>query len=140
MVSKIKKNFSFLFLFYFFFNIEGNANDTPSSFADLAERLMPSVVNISTSQTVVTKRNPFPGFEFPPGSPFGDMFKEFGTPEKRKAYALGSGFIIDEKGIVITNNHVIKEADSILVIVGDKEYEASIVGTDPLSDLAEIQF
>jgi serine protease Do len=139
MVSKIKKNFSFLFLFYFFFNIEGNANDAPSSFADLAERLMPSVVNISTSQTVVTKRNPFPGFEFPPGSPFGDMFKEFGTPEKRKAYALGSGFIIDEKGIVITNNHVIKEADSILVIVGDKEYEASIVGTDPLSDLAVLQ-
>ena len=59
---------------------------------------MPSVVNISTTQTVVTRSNPFPGFEFPPGSPFGDMFKEFGTPQERQSSALGSGFIIDEKG------------------------------------------
>ena len=116
------------------------SKDVPSSFADLAEKLMPSVVNISTSQTVVTKSNPFPGFEFPPGSPFEDMFKDFGTPQKRKAYALGSGFIIDEKGIVITNNHVIKDADDILVRVnGDKEYEATIIGKDPLSDIAVLQ-
>ena len=54
MAFKNKKFFSFLIFFYFFFNLEVNANDTPSSFADLAERLMPSVVNISTSQTVVT--------------------------------------------------------------------------------------
>ncbi len=117
-----------------------HSNDAPASFADLAEKLMPSVVNISTSQTVVTKSNPFPGFEFPPGSPFEDMFKDFGTPQKRKAYALGSGFIIDEKGIVITNNHVIKDADDILVRVnGDKEYEATIIGKDPLSDIAVLQ-
>ena len=117
-----------------------HSKDAPASFADLAEKLMPSVVNISTSQTVVTKSNPFPGFEFPPGSPFEDMFKDFGTPQKRKAYALGSGFIIDEKGIVITNNHVIKDADDILVRVnGDLEYEATIIGTDPLSDIAVIQ-
>ena len=117
-----------------------HSKDAPASFADLAEKLMPSVVNISTSQTVVTKSNPFPGFEFPPGSPFEDMFKDFGTPQKRKAYALGSGFIIDEKGIVITNNHVIKDADDILVRVnGDKEYEATIVGKDPLSDIAVLQ-
>ena len=81
------------------------AKDAPASFADLAERLMPSVVNISTTTTVTTNTNPFPGFEFPPGSPFEDMFKEFGTPQKRKSAALGSGFIIDEKGTVITNNH-----------------------------------
>ena len=117
-----------------------HSKDAPASFADLAEKLMPSVVNISTSQTVVTKSNPFPGFEFPPGSPFEDMFKDFGTPQKRKAYALGSGFIIDEKGIVITNNHVIKDADDILVRVnGDLEYEATIIGTDPLSDIAVLQ-
>jgi len=117
-----------------------HSKDAPASFADLAEKLMPSVVNISTSQTVVTKSNPFPGFEFPPGSPFEDMFKDFGTPQKRKAYALGSGFIIDEKGIVITNNHVIKDADDILVRVnGNKEYEATIIGTDPLSDIAVLQ-
>jgi len=120
-------------------NFSSNASNTPSSFADLAEKLMPSVVNISTTQTVVTRSNPFP-FEFPPGSPFEDMFKEFGTPQKRKASALGSGFIIDTKGTVITNNHVIKGADDILVRVnGDKEYSAKIIGTDPLSDIAVLQ-
>ena len=61
-----------------------NTQNTPPSFADLAEKLMPSVVNISTTQTVVTRSNPFPGFKFPPGSPFEDMFKEFGTPQKKK--------------------------------------------------------
>ena len=122
-------NFSFL----------TNANDTPASFADLAERLMPSVVNISTTQTVVTNVNPFP-FEFPPGSPFEDMFKDFGTPQKRKAYALGSGFIIDKSGLVVTNNHVIKDAEDILVrIEGLKEYEAEVIGSDPLSDLAVLK-
>ena len=115
------------------------ASSTPPSFADLAERLMPSVVNISTTQTVVTNVNPFP-FEFPPGSPFEDMFKDFGTPQKRKAYALGSGFIIDSKGIVVTNNHVIKGAEDILVrIEGGKEYEAEVIGSDPLSDIAVLQ-
>ena len=115
------------------------AQEIPSSFADLAEKLIPSVVNISTTQTVTTNRNPFP-FQFPPGSPFEDMFKEFGTPETRKASALGSGFIIDSKGIVITNNHVIKGAEDILVRVnGDKEYKAKIIGADPLSDIAVLQ-
>ena len=86
----------------------------PSSFADLAERLMPSVVNISTTTTVTTRSNPFP-FQFPPGSPFEDMFKEFGTPQERKSAALGSGFIINEKGIVVTNNHVIQDAEDIII-------------------------
>ncbi len=116
-----------------------NAKNTPESFADLAEKLMPSVVNISTTQTVITTINPFP-FEFPPGSPFEDMFKEFNTPQKRKASALGSGFIIDAKGIVVTNNHVIQNADDIIVRVnGEKEYKAKIIGTDPLSDIAVLQ-
>ena len=120
-------------------NFSLKATNTPNSFADLAERLIPSVVNISTTQTVVTTVNPFP-FEFPPGSPFEDMFKEFGTPQKRKTSALGSGFIIDAKGIVITNNHVIKDAEDILVRVnGDKEYNAKIIGSDPLSDIAVLQ-
>ena len=55
----------------------------PESFADLAEKLMPSVVNISTSTTVVTNSNPLP-FKLPTGWPFGDMFKEFGDPQKRQ--------------------------------------------------------
>ena len=124
-----------------FINIGFNtySSNTPSSFADLAEKLMPSVVNISTTQTVVTQSNPFP-FQFPPGSPFEDMFKDFGTPQKRKASALGSGFIINAKGTVITNNHVIQNAEDILVRVnGDKEYKAKIIGKDPLSDIAVLQ-
>ena len=121
------------------FSILTNAKEVPKSFADLAEKLIPSVVNISTTQTVVTNTNPFP-FEFPPGSPFEDMFKEFGTPQKRRTSALGSGFIIDSKGIVVTNNHVIKNAEDIFVRVnGDKEYEAKIIGSDPLSDIAILE-
>ncbi len=136
MKIKSKKLSIFFIFFYFFFNIQGKSKEVPSSFADLAEKLIPSVVNISTTQTVLTNVNPFP-FEFPPGSPFEDMFKEFGTPQKRKASALGSGFIIDAKGIVVTNNHVISDAEDILVRVdGDKEYKAKVIGSDPLSDIA----
>ena len=116
-----------------------NSKNPPESFADLAEKLMPSVVNISTTTIITTQNNPFP-FQFPPGSPFEDMFKEFGTPQERKSSALGSGFIIDEKGIVVTNNHVIQDAEDIIVRVnGDKEYKAKVVGADPLSDIAVLQ-
>ena len=115
------------------------SQNTPSSFADLAEKLMPSVVNISTTTIITTQSNPFP-FQFPPGSPFEDMFKEFGTPQERKSAALGSGFIIDEKGIVVTNNHVIQDAEDIIIRVnGDKEYKAKVIGADPLSDIAVLQ-
>jgi len=125
-------------IFSFFINVAYSQN-TPSSFADLAEKLMPSVVNISTKQTVVTNTNPFP-FQFPPGSPFEDMFKEFGTPQERQSTALGSGFIIDAKGIVVTNNHVIQDAEDIIVRVnGDKEFTAKVIGADPLSDIAVLQ-
>ena len=117
-----------------------NSQNIPGSFADLAEKLMPSVVNISSTQTVVTKSNPFPGFEFPPGSPFEDMFREFGTPQERQSSALGSGFIIDEKGIVVTNNHVIDGAEDIVVQVnGEKKFKAKVIGADPLSDIAVLQ-
>ena len=131
------KIFFFTLILIFNFPIISNSQNVPASFADLAERLMPSVVNISTTQTVVTKSNPFPNFQFPPGSPFEDMFKEFGTPQERQSSALGSGFIIDEKGIVVTNNHVIEGADDIIVRVdGDREYKAKVIGADPLSDIA----
>jgi len=137
-MNKIQK---LLVLFFSItFALKVNAKDTPVTFADLAERLMPSVVNISTTTTITTNGNPFPGFKFPPGSPFEDMFKEFGTPQTRKSAALGSGFIIDEKGIVITNNHVIQDSEDIVVRVGgDKEYKATIIGADPLSDIAVLQ-
>ena len=137
---KMKKvKILFVVLLVVNFSFFANAKNVPESFADLAEKLMPSVVNISTTQTIVTNINPFP-FEFPPGSPFEDMFKEFNTPQKRKASALGSGFIIDAKGIVVTNNHVIQGAEDIMVTVnGEKEYEAKIIGADPLSDLAVLE-
>ena len=136
---KIKKFNISVFFIYFLLTIKGYTQNIPSSFADLAERLMPSVVNISTTQTITTRANPFP-FEFPPGSPFEDMFKEFQTPQQRQASALGSGFIIDAKGLVITNNHVIQGADDIVVRVnGEEEYKAKIVGADPLSDVAVLQ-
>jgi len=116
-----------------------NAANMPASFADLAEKLMPSVVNISTTSTITTRSNPFP-FEFPPGSPFEDMFKDYGTPQKRQTSALGSGFIIDEKGIVITNNHVIQGAVDVFVRVnGEKNIKAKVIGADPGMDLAVLQ-
>ena len=115
------------------------SQNKPGSFADLAEKLMPSVVNISTTTIIKTQSNPFP-FKFPPGSPFEDMFKEFGTPQERKSSALGSGFIINEKGIVVTNNHVIQDAKDIIIRVnGDKEFKAKVIGKDPLSDIAVLQ-
>ena len=136
------KNFKIFFLttiFVFIFHTKSFSQDVPGSFADLAERLMPSVVNISTTTTITTQSNPFP-FQFPPGSPFEDMFKEFGTPQERKSAALGSGFIIDEKGIVVTNNHVIQDAEDIIIRVnGDKEFKAKVIGSDPLSDIAILQ-
>ncbi|WP_440691173.1 Do family serine endopeptidase [Candidatus Pelagibacter sp. HIMB1782] len=126
-------------IFSLSFSLQSNSKPVPASFADLAEKLMPSVVNISTSTTVVTNNNSFP-FQFPPGSPFEDMFKEFGTPQERKSAALGSGFIIDEKGVVVTNNHVIQDADDIIVRVnGDQEYKAKVLGADPLMDIAVLQ-
>tara|TARA_B100001121_G_scaffold230237_1_gene203519 strand:- start:15 stop:1418 length:1404 start_codon:yes stop_codon:yes gene_type:complete len=134
-MSYFKKIF-FLLVFYNFSFVQAKA--VPSSFADLAEKLMPSVVNISTTQTVKTTTNQFP-FQFPPGSPFGEMFKDFDRPTERKASSLGSGFIIKEDGIVITNNHVIANAEDILIRVGDKEYSAEVIGADPYMDLAVLK-
>ncbi len=115
-----------------------NAKSVPNSFADLAEKLMPSVVNISTTQTVKTTSNQFP-FQFPPGSPFEEMFKDYQRPTERKASSLGSGFIIKENGTVITNNHVIAGADDILVRVDSKEYKAKVIGADPYMDIAVLK-
>ena len=132
----ILKKIFFVLLILNFSSIQAKA--VPSSFADLAEKLMPSVVNISTTQTVRTTTNQFP-FQFPPGSPFGEMFKDFDRPTERKASSLGSGFIIKEEGIIITNNHVIANAEDILIRVGDKEYNAEVIGADPYMDLAVLK-
>ena len=134
----IKKIFITIFLFQLSFLNTLSARPAPDSFADLAEKLMPSVVNISTTQTIKTTNNPFP-FQFPPGSPFEEMFKDFNQPTERKASSLGSGFIVDKEGTVITNNHVINNAEDIVVRVGEKEYKAKIVGADPYMDIAVLK-
>ncbi len=141
VLKRMKKylNFFLILIFSINFSVAANTKDIPSSFADLAERLMPSVVNIATTTTITTQSNPFP-FQFPPGSPFEDMFRDFGTPQQRKTSALGSGFIIDEKGIVVTNNHVIQGAEDIFVRVnGDKDFKAKVIGADSGMDLAVLQ-
>ena len=137
-MNKIRSIF-FILIITFGAQTKSISQNIPSSFADLAEKLMPSVVNISTTTVTTTQQNPFP-FQFPPGSPFEDMFKEFGAPQERQSSALGSGFIIDEKGIVVTNNHVIQNATDIVVQVnGEKKFEAKVIGADPFSDIAVLQ-
>ena len=129
------------FILIIVFTTSVSAKKAPASFADLAEKLMPSVVNISTTQTIKGTVSPLPfDFQFPPGSPFEDLFKDFNRPTERQISSLGSGFIIDAKGIVITNNHVIQNAEEIIVKVnGKKEFKAKVLGNDPLSDVAIIE-
>ena len=125
-----------LFLIIFTINLS-HAKSAPDSFADLAEKLSPSVVNISTTTVIEDKSRQMPSF--PPGSPFEEFFKQFDQPggKKRKAQSLGSGFIIDETGYVITNNHVIDNAEKIMVILyDDTSFEATVVGKDPKTDVA----
>jgi len=114
--------------------VAAQARGAPESFADLAEKLLPAVVNIATTQTVDTQRS----------EEFEEFFKEFferrGAPppqERRKNNSLGSGFIIDPSGYIVTNNHVIAEADEISVrLADDTTYEAKVIGRDEKTDLA----
>ena len=114
---------------------------TPLSFSALAERVKPTVVNISTSKTYKGKG----GFGAPfGGSPFGDDFFDrfFGDMPRRefKQRSLGSGFIISSDGYIFTNNHVVEKADKILVKISDgREYEAKVIGTDANTDIALIK-
>lgn len=119
-------------------------------FADLAERLLPAVVNISTTQTVQNRGVTPEGMpQFPPGSPFEDFFKEFferqqrgegGNRPPRQVSSLGSGFIVDARGYVVTNNHVIADADQVRVILHDNtELEAKVIGRDPEVDIAVLK-
>ncbi len=123
--------------------VAGQARSAPDSFADLTAKLMPAVVNISTTQVVKGQKQGQPEFMVPPGSPFEDFFKEFlerNRPKNRgprRATSLGSGFIIDAGGLVVTNNHVIAEADEISVRLSDgTRLKAVLVGRDAKTDLA----
>ena len=117
------------------------AQSRPSTFADLAEKVSPSVVNITTATVVAT--NTQPGPVVPEGSPFEDFFRDFmdrqgpGNQGPRRSQALGSGFVISEDGFIVTNNHVIQGADEITIEFFEGfELEARIIGTDPNTDLA----
>ena len=121
------------------------ARGAPESFADLAEKTLPAVVNISTTQTIDSRAGPDRP-QFPPGSPFEEFFKDFfdrqnpnnGAP--RKATSLGSGFVIDSSGIIVTNNHVIADADEILVRFHDEtSLPAELIGRDEKTDVAVLR-
>lgn len=140
--------------------LSSQAKAAPESFAELADKLLPAVVNISTTQ-VIENRNPQQMPQFPPGSPFEDFFKEFfdrnqpngqhgqpngngGRTQKRRATSLGSGFIIDYKKngdtYIVTNNHVIQDADEITAILQDNtRLDAEIVGRDVKTDIAVLK-
>src|SRR3981081_584008 len=133
----------------------------PDGIADVAEKVIDAVVNISTSQTVEAKgggdgRGAMP--QLPPGSPFEEFFDDFfknrrgpggnskggdknGDLQPRKTNSLGSGFIVDTSGIVVTSNHVIADADEINVILNDgTKVKAELVGVDKKTDLAVLKF
>jgi serine protease Do len=127
----------------------------PDGIADVAEKVIDAVVNISTSQTVETsdgggeRRGAMP--KLPPGSPFQEFFDDFKNrgPGSRsgemmqphKTTSLGSGFVVDASGIVVTNNHVIADADEVSIIMNDgSKFKAEIVGVDKKTDLAVLKF
>ena len=124
----------------------------PEGIADVAEQVIDAVVNVSTKQSVDLRSGAMP--QLPPGSPFEEFFEEFfknrrgqngqngpgqnnQTPTPRRVNSLGSGFIIDPSGLVVTNNHVISEADEVSVILNDgTTLKAEVVGRDQKTDLA----
>jgi len=139
---------SMAFLMLFAITLTSNpaaARSPGEGFADLAQKLLPSVVNISTTQVIEGRSSPqMP--QLPPGSPFEEFFKEFfdrnqnqnGRPHK--ATSLGSGFFYGDAGYVVTNNHVIQDADEITVILqDDTRLKAELVGRDLKSDLAVLR-
>ena len=113
--------FPFIFSLFFLINVTpGFSRNAYESFADLVEEISPAVVNITTTTEIENSGNLLP--QIPKGSPLEDLFRNLpnqngsnGMPRKRRTSALGSGFIISESGLVVTNNHVIEQADEILI-------------------------
>jgi serine protease Do len=124
--------------------LQVEARGAPESFADLAEQISPSVVNITTTSVVAAATGGTP--MVPPGSPFEDFFKDFmgpngqGGDEPQRSEALGSGFVVSADGFIVTNNHVIEGADDIEIeFFGGKKLKAKLVGTDLKTDIAVLK-
>jgi len=137
--------FLVIFISFLFINKDALSKSAPESFADLVEDLIPGVVSIASKTLPKEQLQQQPMPRFPEGSPFDDFFKEYFDNENRQTQrpmiGLGSGFIIDKAGIVITNNHVIEGADEITIIMSDqREFEAKLLGRDPKADLAVLKF
>ena len=124
------------------------AQTRPTGLADLVDSVAEAVVNISATQTVEdNSADATPNV--PKGTPFDDMFEEFfknhgrngaTPPRPRKSSSLGSGFVIDSSGIVITNNHVVGDANDIMVIFTDgRKLKAEVLGKDPKVDVAVLR-
>ena len=138
-------NTLFVFSILMLLTLSAHARGAPESFADLAEELSPSVVNITTSTTiagVTDQARP----QIPEGSPFEDLFRDFfnngegGQARPRRSSALGSGFVVSSDGYIVTNNHVIDKADEIVIEFFDgKELVAKLVGRDPKTDIAVLK-
>ena len=138
------KKIFFVFVYLFFQGNHVLAKPVPDSFAEIVDPLLDSVVSIASTTIIEEKMPQMP--QFPEGSPFEDFFKDYfdqidPNTTKRPLIGLGSGFIIDEEGIVVTNNHVVEGADEIKVIMENgNEFEASVIGKDPKADIAVIKF
>jgi len=130
--------FNILLVFVVFFK-SFTVFAVPENFADLVEELIPSVVSIA-STTIVKNQNNQNIPKFPEGSPFKDYFDNENNKSPRPMIGLGSGFVIDKLGIIVTNNHVIEGADEITVITHDQtEFKAELLGRDPKADLAVLK-
>ena len=144
--SSVRNNLTILFLglaLLFLQAFAVAARGAPESFADLVDKVSPAVVNITTTTTVSAGLGNRP--VLPEGSPFEDLFRDFldrnqnknDNSRPRHESALGSGFVISDDGYIVTNNHVIEDADEILVeLFNGGELRAKVVGTDPKTDIA----
>ena len=134
-----------IFFIFLLFSFQSHSRNVSDSFADLVEKLVPAVVSIA-STTIIDEEQEQLIPRFPEGSPFDEFFRDYfnqeqkRSPTRRPLVGLGSGFIIDEAGIVVTNNHVIENADKISVIMFDQtEYTAELLGRDHKADLAVLK-
>ncbi|MBI5676133.1 MAG: DegQ family serine endoprotease [Nitrospirae bacterium] len=115
---------------------------TGQAMAEVAEAVKPAIVNVSTTRTQKITENPFAPYLDDPmfRKFFGDRFENQKIPKERKTASLGSGVIVSSDGYILTNNHVVKDADEITVLLSDKkEFKGKVIGSDPKTDIAVVK-